>query len=84
MEGEGAGEKEFLGFKIFIWVASFSEELAPRNSFLSEGLRGGRQPSGEKPGTGCGHCLLKQGGLGYSRQFTFTCSVLGLKVGRIS
>lgn len=33
--GRGAGEKELLGFKIFIWVASFSEELAPWNSFLS-------------------------------------------------
>lgn len=60
MEGEGAGEKELLGFKIFIWVASFSEELAPWNSFLSWGLGGERQPSGEKAGAEGGGCLLKQ------------------------
>lgn len=36
--GRGAGEKELLGFKIFIWVASFSEELAPWNYLLSWGL----------------------------------------------
>lgn len=34
-EGEGAGEKELLGFKIFIWAASFSGYLAPGNSFLN-------------------------------------------------
>lgn len=32
--GRGAGEKELLGFKIFIWVVSFWE-LAPWNSGVS-------------------------------------------------
>lgn len=50
MEGEGAGEKELLGFKIFIWVASFSEGSAPWNSFLNWGLGGKGHPSGERAG----------------------------------
>jgi hypothetical protein len=45
-EGEGAEEKELLGFKFFIWVASFSEELAPWYSFLSWGLGGEWLPLG--------------------------------------
>lgn len=56
MEGEGAGEKELLGFKIFIWVASFSEGLVPWNSFLSWGLGGGGRSSGERADMGSGGC----------------------------
>lgn len=59
--GRGAGEKELLGFKIFIWVASFSEELAPWNSFLSWGLRVERRPSEERASVGVGVGWSSQG-----------------------
>lgn len=59
MEGEGAGEKELLGFKIFIWVASFSEGSAPWNSFLSWGLGGRGHPSVERAGVGSEGCPCK-------------------------
>lgn len=50
--GEGAGEKELLGFKIFIWVVSFWE-LAPCYSCLSQGpVAGQRVP--EATGVGVG------------------------------
>lgn len=47
--GRGPREKGLLGFKICIWVASFSEKSAPWNSFLSWG-RGGKRLSGSSGG----------------------------------
>lgn len=52
-EGEGAGEKELLGFKIFIWVVSFWE-LAPWKSCLSQGAVAGQRVP-RAMGTGVGH-----------------------------
>lgn len=50
---EGAGEKELLGFKIFIWVVSFWE-LAPWKSCLSQGAVAGQRVP-RAMGTGVGH-----------------------------
>ena len=62
MEGEGAGEKELLGFKIFIWVASFSDGSVPWNSFLSWGFEGDGRSSGESTDAGSGGGPTKQKG----------------------